>query len=99
MSEVRQADLSHSEVRHNEARHRFEAGSESHPAHLDYRLRDGVAEMFHTEVAPEYQGRGIASKLAVAALTWARESGYKVNPRCSFVKRFIARNPEFADLV
>jgi predicted GNAT family acetyltransferase len=93
------SDEGQSEVRHNQARHRFEAGSESYPAHLDYRLRDGVVDMFHTEVFPEYQGQGLGTKLATAALTWARDSGHKVIPSCPYVKTFIARHPEFADLV
>jgi predicted GNAT family acetyltransferase len=88
-----------SEIRHNEAKHRFEAGAESNPAHLDYHVRNGVANMFHTEVAPEYQGQGLAARLATAALTWARESGHKVNPSCSYVRDFIARHPEYADLL
>lgn len=87
------------EVRHNEARHRFEAGSESHPAHLDYRLREGVVDMIHTEVPDEYQGQGLAGKLASTALEWARESGRKVVPSCSYVKTYIARHPEFSDLI
>jgi predicted GNAT family acetyltransferase len=87
------------EVRHNEVRHRFETGSESHPAHLDYRLRDGVVNMFHTEVSLENRGQGVAAGLATAALTWARGSGYKVHPSCPYVKNFIASHPEFADLV
>jgi predicted GNAT family acetyltransferase len=93
------SDAGQPEVRHNQARHRFEAGSESHPAHLDYYLRDGVVNMFHTEVSPEYRGQGLAAKLSTAALTWARESGHKVTPNCSYVKKFIAGHPEFADLV
>jgi len=88
-----------SEVRHNEAKHRFEAGEEANPAHLDYRLREGLVDMVHTEVPSVYQGQGLAGKLATTALEWARAQGRKVVPSCSYVQTFIARHPEFSDLV
>ena len=87
------------QVRHNEQRHRFEVGDAPHPAHLDYRLREGVVEMVHTEVPPEYQGQGLAGRLATAALEWARESGRKVIPSCPYLKSYISKHPEFADLL
>jgi predicted GNAT family acetyltransferase len=87
------------EVRHNEAKHQFEAGSETNPAHLHYRLRDGVMDIVHTDVPQEYQGQGLAGKLATTALEWARATGRKVIPSCSYVKTFITKHPEFSDLV
>lgn len=87
------------DIRHNEARHRFETGSEAQPAHLDYRLREGVVDIVHTEVPPEYQGQGLAGKLATAALNWVRESGRKVIPSCSYVAVFIGKHPEYSDLL
>ena len=86
-------------VRHNEKRHRFEAGGTENPAHLDYRLREGVVDMVHTEVPAEYQGQGLAGKLAAAALDWARESGRKVVPSCSYIKGYLGKHPEYEDLL
>ena len=80
-------------------KHRFEAGAHGHPAHLDYRLREGIIDIVHTEVPADYQGQGLAGKLAAAALNWARESGRKVIPSCPFVGSYISKHPEFADLV
>jgi uncharacterized protein len=87
------------DIRHNQAKHRFEAGEEGHPAHLDYRLREGVADIVHTEVPAEYQGQGLAGKLAVTALEWARAEGRKVVPSCAYMKAFLTKHPEFSDLV
>jgi predicted GNAT family acetyltransferase len=53
----------------------------------------------HTEVAPEVEGRGIASRLVQGALEQARAQGLKVVPRCRFVSAYIAKHPEFADLL
>ncbi|MES1262534.1 MAG: GNAT family N-acetyltransferase [Acidobacteriota bacterium] len=86
-------------VRHNEAAHRFEAGAAAQPAHLDYRLREGVVELVHTEVPGEYQGQGLAGKLAAAALDWARAAGRKVVPSCSYIKTYLGKHPEYADLI
>jgi predicted GNAT family acetyltransferase len=91
--------VSGSTVRHNEANHRFEAGSDDQPARLDYRMRGAVVEMVNTEVPPEYQGQGLAGKLATAALDWARAGGHKVLPSCSYVKSFIDKHPEYQDLL
>jgi len=88
-----------SEIRHNAAAGRFEAGDEANPAHLDYRLEEGRLQIFHTEVPGAYQGQGLAGKLASAALGWARESGLKVIPTCSYVAGFIAKRPEYSDLL
>jgi predicted GNAT family acetyltransferase len=86
-------------VRHNEAAHRFEAGDEAQPAHLDYRLREGVVDLIHTEVPGEYQGQGLAGKLASAALDWARATGRKVVPSCPYIRTYIGKHPEYADLI
>jgi predicted GNAT family acetyltransferase len=53
----------------------------------------------HTEVPEQYQGQGLAGKLATAALEWARASGLKVIPSCPYVSNYIGKHPEFADLV
>ena len=87
------------EVTHNEARHRFEAGSFPHLATVNYKVQGKSVELVHTEVPSEYQGQGLAGKLARAALDWARAQGMKVIPSCSFIRGYIEKHPEYADLV
>jgi predicted GNAT family acetyltransferase len=87
------------EVRHNDERHRFEAGSEPALAMLVYKVQGQTVNMIHTEVPAAYQGQGLGGKLATAALNWAREKGFKVIPSCPYVQTYIAKHPEFADLV
>ena len=86
-------------VRHNAAAHRFEAGVEPNLAMMVYRMKDGAVELVHTEVPEQYQGQGLAGKMATAALEWARASGLKVIPSCPYVRNFIGKHPAFADLV
>jgi uncharacterized protein len=87
------------EIRHNEVAHRFEAGHAPNLARLDYHLRGQSVDMLHVEVPEEYQGHGLAGKLASTALNWAREKGLKVIPSCPYVKTYLKRNPEYMDLV
>lgn len=52
----------------------------------------------HTEVADEFGGRGLGSKLIAAALTDTRATGKRVVPVCSFVEAYLNKHPEYADI-
>jgi len=49
---------------------------------------------FHTEVRPEYEGQGLASRLASYALDRTVESGRSIVALCPFIKDYIERHPE-----
>lgn len=53
----------------------------------------------HTEVPPEFGGRGIASKLVRRVLDDARAAGGTVTPRCPFFVAHFERHPEDADVL
>jgi predicted GNAT family acetyltransferase len=66
----------------------------------EYKLRSGLIAFVHTEVAPEHEGKGLASRLISGALDAARERGLAVLPFCPFVRGFIAQHPdEYLELV
>jgi hypothetical protein len=66
---------------------------------VDYgRVRSRLVAI-HTEVLPEFGGRGIASALVRRVLDDARAEGLKVTPRCPFFLAHFQRHPEDADLV
>lgn len=66
----------------------------------EYRRRGDLIAFIHTEVAPEYEGKGVASRLISSALDAAREEGLAVLPFCLFVLGYIAKHPgEYRDLV
>jgi predicted GNAT family acetyltransferase len=88
-----------SEIRNNNTLGRFELDAEGETAVAYYRASPGTLTFTHTEVAPHLNGRGIGSRLVRGALDAARADGLKVVPRCSFVAAFIARHPEFRDLL
>jgi len=66
---------------------------------VDYgRVRDRLVAI-HTEVLPEYGGRGIASALVRRVLDDVRAAGGTVTPRCPFFVAHFQRHPEDADLI
>ncbi|GAA0278295.1 GNAT family N-acetyltransferase [Cryptosporangium japonicum] len=66
---------------------------------VEYQL-DGETIVFtHTGVPPEFEGRGIASQLARHVLDDARRRGLQVLPRCPYIAGWIARHPDYLDLV
>ncbi len=62
--------------------------------------RDGARmQIVHTEVDPALQGRGIAAALVEAAVAQARRERWQVVPRCSYVRAWLRRHPEAADVL
>lgn len=87
-----------SDVRQNTEHHRFELDVDGHKAVAYYRLGTGVITFTHTEVPEALSGKGIGSRLVRGALEAARAQGLKVVAECPFVRGYIAKHPEFADL-
>ncbi len=65
----------------------------------DYRDRDGQRVFTHTEVDPSFGGQGIGGRIARAALDEARADGVSVVPLCPFIRSWIDKHPDYADLV
>ena len=87
------------QVSHDPAAGRFEIRTEQGTAMLVYRHRGADLDLMHTEVPPALEGKGYAAMLASAALDYARSQGKQVIPSCPYVKKYLERHPEYADLV
>jgi predicted GNAT family acetyltransferase len=85
--------------RDNEDRSRFELDVEGIIAFITYRKSSNAITLVHTEVPPELGGRGIGSKLGRATLDTVRAQGRKLTVECDFVRSFIAKHPEYNDLL
>ena len=64
-----------------------------------YHRRGGRAYFVHTEIDPAFEGRGLGSELAKRALDAERDRGEPIIPLCPFIRGYIDRHPDFADLV
>lgn len=62
----------------------------------EYVLADGVITFTHTEVAIE--GKGLGSKLVRHALDEVRAKGLTVVPQCPFVRGYLEKHPELAEV-
>jgi hypothetical protein len=55
--------------------------------------------LMHTETPVAARGRGLASQLVAGVLDEMRRRGLKIVPRCPFVSAYLAKHPEYRDLV
>ena len=87
-------------VQDDPQRSRFEIRVGDQPAGFAaYHLHGDVADFTHTEIDDAFEGQGLGSRLIRAALDETRAQGRQVLPHCPFVRAFIAKHPEYAELV
>lgn len=53
----------------------------------------------HTEVNPEYNGKGFGKKMVAKAVEFARKKDIKIIPLCPFAKKVFDKTPEFSDVL
>ncbi|WP_231426746.1 GNAT family N-acetyltransferase [Pedobacter sp. Leaf250] len=53
----------------------------------------------HTEVNPEFSGKGVGKKLLMAIVNNARENNIKILPLCPFAKSVFDKNEELSDVL
>ena len=89
-------------VTHNPEESRYDAHLDGELAGVAvYVLHGEDAIVFtHTEVDDRFEGKGVGSALARFALDDVRRDGARhVVPRCPFIKGWIDKHPDYADLV
>ena len=91
-------------IHHNPDRERFEvlvAGNViGKAAYKDYDGGGSPQRIFyHTVINEEYGGQGLAGRLATAALDSTVEAGSGIIPVCPFIKKFLAKHPEYSSNV
>ena len=87
------------EVVDNPGQSRFELSLPEGMAISAYRLDGERVVLIHTEVPQALSGQGVGSRLARGVFELIRKSGRKVVLRCSFMKAWSARHPEYDDIV
>jgi predicted GNAT family acetyltransferase len=88
------------QVSDNPEQHRYEGWlGEELVGYVAYRLRPDEITLMHTEVTLAAEGRHIGSRLVQQTLDDIRKRGLRVVPMCPFVRGYIKRHPDYADLV
>jgi hypothetical protein len=63
------------------------------------RISGASLTVYHTEVSPKAEGKGLAKKMLQAMVDYARNNGLKVIPLCPYVHAQFKRHPqEYSDL-
>jgi len=88
-----------SQVRDNPGQQRYELRTDAGIAVVEYHRDGETLIIFYTEVPYALRRRGIGKRLVRGALDDMRQRKLKVAPRCSFVRAFIERNPEYRELL
>ncbi|MDX6278031.1 MAG: uncharacterized protein QOJ72_2159 [Nocardioidaceae bacterium] len=87
-------------ITHNEDEQRYEIAVDGILAGYTQAIEDGDVVTFpHTVIFDQFEGQGLASELVTAALDDVRVRGKKVVATCPYVKRYIDKHPDYADLL
>jgi uncharacterized protein len=87
------------DIQDNQAKSRFEIALEGGTSMLVYQRSEHELVLVHTNVPEPLRGKGIATRLATAAMESARSRGLKVVVQCPFVDSFLKHHPEYAELI
>ena len=80
--------------------HRFEARLNGEVVAISmYRLENSRIVFTHTETDDDMEGRGIGSQLVREALDDVRARSLRVTAECPFVRTWIRRHGDYADLL
>ncbi|MEG1405403.1 MAG: GNAT family N-acetyltransferase [Alistipes sp.] len=78
---------------------RYEIDLGESMATADYTRAPGIVTLVRTYVPPQHEGEGIAAELMRAVLEDVRAKGLQIVPQCSYTAQYIARHPEWEELV
>lgn len=78
---------------------RFELALDDGTALVAYQKDGDRLVLIHTEVPEQFAGQGVGSRLARGVFELIRASGRKAVVRCPFLKAWVAKHPEYDDII
>lgn len=64
----------------------------------EYKIKDGIIDIYHTEVDKAYGGKGLAGKLMDEVVGFARSEKKKIYPTCSYVAKNFDEDSQYKDV-
>jgi len=86
-------------VIHDKVKSQFIISIDDKEAYVDYNIDNNKMNLYHTYTDHELRGKGLAAKVVIAALEYAKENNLKVEPGCTYVQSFISKHKEYEELV
>lgn len=68
-------------------------------AFVEYEVKKDLLYVTKAYTPEEFRGRGIASKIMVELIKYAKRKGFKIVPICSFAKYFFKKHREYKHLI
>ena len=68
-------------------------------AYVVYQRSGDVLDVQHTYTPPALRGRDIAARLTDALVAYAQAEGLKIEPSCSYTRRYLGQRPELRGLI
>ena len=100
MPDETRTELAELRIEDNRERSRFEVFvGASLAGFTDYHTQPGLMTLLHTEIDPAFEGQGVGTRFVAGTLDEIRRRGERVLPICPFVRAFLQRHLEYADLV
>lgn len=66
---------------------------------LTFMVKEEQMLINHTGVNSELRGQGLAEKLVLEAVDYARKNQLKIIPFCSYVSVYVGKHPEVQDVI
>jgi predicted GNAT family acetyltransferase len=96
-ADIHNADI---DIADNAAADRYEVRIDGRViGRADYRREGDRVTIPHTQIDPAHGGQGLGGRMVRYALDDIRRQGLKVVPACPFVSDYIAKHPEYNDLL
>ena len=99
MVEHEHRNVKNAAIVHNATKQRFEIDIDGQLSVLEYTFKNHRLFLTHTEVPSALEGEGLGTKLAHAALEYARQNELTVVVICPFVQEYVSSHPEYQSFV
>ena len=83
----------------NDETKRFELTVDGFTAFIDFKERQQIIKLIHTESPAELAGRGVATALIEKTLVYLEENNFALVPLCPLVFAYIKKHPEWKRIV